>query len=837
MNLVRKPSLLICLALLLISVPTVAQEAVKANYDQAKKFSTSFLRQFTYGSAVSPQWIGKTDLFWYSFKTSDGTHYWLVDPNRKSKVELFDRESLAAQLTEACRKARDAGDLKIASLKLDDTGEKMTFTADEFEFEYERSTGKLTKKDKKKKAAAAPSRSRRSRSSDDEKKETEEDLTKRRDKVFDDNLKKYYKKKKNGGKEEEEVVQTRSGRGRSRGSSSSPFSPDMKLYTYAKGHNIYVIERSGDLPPEPKDEEEKPETAKGRGESVEKVKDKENGKENGAEKDEKKGDKPKKKRAPFPFPTKKGQQLSKNGEKDYSFGGGGEEDALSEAKSVNWAPDGSAFHVTRSDSRGVAELWLVDSLGKPRPKLKKYKYPMPGEEKIRRSELFVYHHGKKTFIHIKPKWKDEWYSDVKWLKNGELRMIRRDRLRRNLEYGVLNPETGDFKVLISEGFENANQTTQSVKYLEDRKELVWWSERTGWGHYYLYGMDGKLKNVITKGRFRASSIIDVDEEKGLLWFRANGRESGENIYYEHLYRVRLDGGGLKLLDPGNGTHRSSMSKSRRFVVDTWSRVDQANQSVLRDSEGRRVMPLDNADVSRIEELGWKPPTPFKVKAADGITDLYGNMWKPFDFDPNKKYPLIVHVYPGPQMENVTHTFSATGSRQELAQIGFIVIQVGHRGGTPKRSKAYGAYGYFNLRDYGLVDKKAAIEQLAARHSFINIDRIGIYGHSGGGFMTAAALLQKPYNDFFTVGVSTAGNHDNNVYNNSWSERYHGLKEVEVKEDKKKDGDKKDGDKKVDGKKVDGKKVDGKKVDGKKDGDKKVDGKKVDGKKDGDKKDD
>ncbi|MAB89164.1 MAG: hypothetical protein CMJ90_06875, partial [Planctomycetes bacterium] len=806
----RKPSLLICLALILISVPTFAQEAVKANYDQAKKFSSSFLRQFTYGGAVSPQWIGKTDRFWYSFKTSDGTHYWLVDPKKKTKVELFDREALAAQLTEASRKARDAGDLKISSLKLDDDGDKMTFSADKLEFEYERSTGKLTKKEKKdKKAATPPAQSRRGRRGSSEKKETEEDITKRRDKVFDDNLKKYYKKK-NGKEEEEEEVQSSSRRGRSSGRSSSPFSPDMKLYTYAKGHNIYVVERNGDLPPEPKDEDDKPDEEKKKAQGVEKVKAKEDGKKDGKEGD-KKGDKPKKKRAPFPFPAKKGQQLSKDGEKDYSFGGGGEEDALSEAKSVNWAPNGASFYITRSDSRGVAELWLVDSLGQPRPKLEKYKYAMPGEEKVRRSELFVYNHGKKTFIHIKPKWKDESYSDVKWLKNGELRMIRRDRLRRNLEYGILNPETGDFKVLISEGFENANQTTQSVKYLEDREELVWWSERTGWAHYYLYGMDGKLKNPITKGRFRASSILDVDEDKGLLWFRANGRERGENIYYEHLYRVRLDGGGLTLLDPGDGTHRSSMSKSRRYVVDTWSRVDQANQSVLRNSEGQLVMALDNADVSRIKELGWNPPTPFKVKAADGITDLYGNMWKPFDFDPNKKYPIIVHVYPGPQMENVTHTFSATGSRQELAQVGFIVIQVGHRGGTPKRSKAYGAYGYFNLRDYGLVDKKAAIEQLAARHSFINIDRIGIYGHSGGGFMTAAALLQKPYNEFFTVGVSTAGNHDNNVYNNSWSERYHGLKEVEAKKggDKKggdkKDGDKKDGDKKGGDKKVDGKK--------------------------------
>src|SRR5205085_6116115 len=144
-----------------------------------------------------------------------------------------------------------------------------------------------------------------------------------------------------------------------------------------------------------------------------------------------------------------------------------------------------------------------------------------------------------------------------------------------------------------------------------------------------------------------------------------------------------------------------------------------------------------------------------------------------------KYPIIAHVYPGPQTEGVVYRFSAYSTNMQLAQLGFVVIQVGHRGGSPERSKAYHSFGYYNLRDYGLVDKKAAIEALAARHSFIDIDRVGIYGHSGGGFLSAAALLQKPYNEFFKVAVASSGNHDNNIYNDNWSERYHGLKEVPV----------------------------------------------------------
>jgi dipeptidyl aminopeptidase/acylaminoacyl peptidase len=175
------------------------------------------------------------------------------------------------------------------------------------------------------------------------------------------------------------------------------------------------------------------------------------------------------------------------------------------------------------------------------------------------------------------------------------------------------------------------------------------------------------------------------------------------------------------------------------------------------------------------------PEIFVVKAADGVTDLYGDMWKPYNFDPTKKYPIVAHVYPGPQTEGVTHTFTATSPNQALAQLGMIVVQVGHRGGAPTRSKAYQSFSYFNMRDYGLADKKSAIEQLAARHPWIDITRVGIYGHSGGGFMSAAAVLQKPYNEFFKAAVASAGNHDNNIYNDGWAERYHGLREVPVKE--------------------------------------------------------
>jgi dipeptidyl aminopeptidase/acylaminoacyl peptidase len=245
--------------------------------------------------------------------------------------------------------------------------------------------------------------------------------------------------------------------------------------------------------------------------------------------------------------------------------------------------------------------------------------------------------------------------------------------------------------------------------------------------------------------------------------------------------VNLDGSGLKLLNPGDASHTTSLADSGSFFIDTYSQVGTAPKSILFDATGIRLADLETTDVSALLDAGFKFPEPFKVKADDGITDLFGVMYKPFDFDPAKRYPIIAYVYPGPQTESVTKTFSPRSPNIALAQMGFIVIEVGNRGGNPQRSKWYHNFGYGNLRDYGLADKKAAIEQLARKYSWIDVNRVGIYGHSGGGFMSTAAMLVYP--DFFKVAVSSSGNHENNVYNRWWSEKHHGVKEVTDKDGK------------------------------------------------------
>lgn len=483
-------------------------------------------------------------------------------------------------------------------------------------------------------------------------------------------------------------------------------------------------------------------------------------------------------------------QISFDGEKDFSFGGGGffattmdVDGSLNNNQnnkvrpSASWAEDSKRFFISRYDSRKVKELYLVNNLNDPRPSLNRYRYAMPGEDNVPQQELWVFTRSTHQFKKLKTeRFKDQLLMDVHWNNNSDhIRFVRRDRLQRNLEVCDYDLNTDQVKVLFTENVENAYLEIRPIRYVTPGGDFLWFSERTGWGHYYLYTNDGKLKNAVSSGPWRADSLVDVDKDSGLVWVSGVGREPGENLYYNHTYRMKLDGSDFRMITPGNADHASTLSHSKKFAIDSYSRVDMASSNAIFDDGGHKVMDLEQQDLSRLEAMGWKMPETFKVKSDDGVTDIYGNMWKPFDFDPKKKYPIILNIYPGPQTESVSETFAPVTSQQTLAQLGFIVIQIGNRGGSPQRSNAYHSYGYYNLRDYGLADKKAGVEQLAAKYSWIDIDRVGIFGHSGGGFMTAAAMMLAPYNDFFKVGVSSSGNHDNNIYNSNWSEQHHGLK--------------------------------------------------------------
>jgi dipeptidyl aminopeptidase/acylaminoacyl peptidase len=457
-----------------------------------------------------------------------------------------------------------------------------------------------------------------------------------------------------------------------------------------------------------------------------------------------------------------------------------------------WSPDSRHFAITVTDNRAVKDLWVLNVMSEPRPTLETYKYQMPGEKEAPVMHLYLFDMQDNSRKEIRTSaYKDQTISiearpyeqkqrdmeDMSLVWQGDNDRFFVTRSGRDLyRIDVCSYTVGcDSIAPVIEERMNTYQETRPLKVLDGGKKLIQWSERDGWAHLYLYDDHGNLKNRITKGPWHVENVVKVDEKAGVIYFTANGKNADENPYYEHLYRVNLDGSGLQQLTKGNYFHEVAVDDDARFILDNYSRIDTVPMAVVLDNKGNKIMDLQESDFSQLFANGYKFPELFTVKAADGVTDLYGVMYKPFDFDSTKVYPIIDYVYPGPQVEAVYYPFTRMSVRTDrLAQAGFVVISVGQRGGHPSRSKWYHNYGYGNMRDYPLADHKYAIEQLANRHSFIDIEKVGIHGHSGGGFMSTAAICQYP--DFFKVAVSCAGNHDNNIYNRWWSETHHGVKE-------------------------------------------------------------
>ncbi|HEX7158199.1 MAG TPA: prolyl oligopeptidase family serine peptidase, partial [Edaphobacter sp.] len=322
-------------------------------------------------------------------------------------------------------------------------------------------------------------------------------------------------------------------------------------------------------------------------------------------------------------------------------------------------------------------------------------------------------------------------------------------------------------------FESGNGKV-NWRYLSESNELLWFSERDGWGQMYLFDLaSGKLKNQITHGDGNVTQVLLVDAEKRKLYFLAVGKEAGRDPYFPHYYSINFDGSGLKLLTPENANHEVTPSTDGRYFVDVASTATEPQTTRVRDAEGKLVTEVAKQDISNLVATGWVPPVPITVKARDGQTDLYGFMFKPTNFDATKKYPIVNHVYPGPQTGSCgQRSFAAAhGDLQSLAELGFVVVCIDGMG-TPERSKAFHEFYYGNLGDNTIPDQVAGMKELAAKYPWIDIDRAGIYGHSGGGNATAAAMFHYP--DFFKVGIAESGNHDQRDYEDDWAEKWNGL---------------------------------------------------------------
>lgn len=480
-------------------------------------------------------------------------------------------------------------------------------------------------------------------------------------------------------------------------------------------------------------------------------------------------------------------QLTKDGERYNSYAKYPDEGENEESYPAGrWLKNSRFFMAEIDDERKIGEMHLVDMLQEPRPKLKSYHYSCPGDTTISQYGFKLIDIKTKEMKTIwAEKWKDQYveYSNDNTRNGSEFFFYRTKRTWDEKELCAYDLNTGNIRVLYNEiDKPYFDYLIAQTHYLNDAKEILFRSERTGLGHFYLYdGKNGRLKRAVTEGNFLTGQIIKIDTARREIYFYGYGREKGVDPYYYIAYRAHLDKPGIDLLTPENANHKVFVSPSSKYIVDTYSRVDMPFKAVVRNRSGKVMMELKDPDLKELFRSGWKTPERFCVKAADGVTDLYGVMWKPMDFDSTRRYPVISEVYPGPQFEYVPTSFGLeSGKGTRLAQLGFIVIQVGHRGGTPLRGKVYHRYGYGKLRDYPLADDKTAIVELARRYPFIDATKAGIFGHSGGGFMSAAAICGS---DFYKAAVATAGNHDNRIYNTGWIEMNNGVKEKIVKNSK------------------------------------------------------
>jgi dipeptidyl aminopeptidase/acylaminoacyl peptidase len=705
------------LFLVLLALPLLIFGQQKANYDLAARFSPKKLDKMIFSLSVDPHWLKQSNKFWYTYETSEGKQWMIVDPVKNEKKSMFDKDQLAASLTRIIKDPFDAQHLPIDSLK---------FIKDENWIQFEvKSSLEIDKPGAKKDTKAEKIK-----------------------KVF------YFEYNLNTAQLNELVGFTKP----KRKPSWANMAPDQSKVVFGRNHNLYYMDKANyEKALANEDDSSIVETA-----------------------------------------------ITKDGIQNFGWHGEGGETNVDAEKNKNkrkpvggyWSENSKQFAIVKVDNRKVKDLWVINSIADPRPTLETYKYWMPGEKEAPVDHLMLVDMVNYTYKEINVSlykdqdialWnksaavnaRDDEFRPMVWLgTNEQLYLARTSRDLKKIDQCVVNTITGEVKVVVAESL-NTSIEIKKPELIKNGAELVEWSERDGWAHLYLYDGQGNLKNQITQGAWHVEAVIGVDEIKRVVYFSANGRESvnggKEDPYYMHLYKINLDGSGLQLLNAGNFDHSFSVNDNNTYFVNTASRVNTTPVSSLHSADGRKLMDLETADLRNLMATGYKFPETFKIKADDGITDLYGVMYKPYDFDSTKKYPIIEYVYPGPQTESVNKSFSKGMDRiDRLAQLGFVVVTIGNRGGHYARSKWYHNYGYGNLRDYGLADKKATVEQLADRFSFIDRNKAGIHGHSGGGFMSTAAILVYP--DIFKVAVSNAGNHDNSVYNRWWSEKHHGVKE-------------------------------------------------------------
>ena len=484
-------------------------------------------------------------------------------------------------------------------------------------------------------------------------------------------------------------------------------------------------------------------------------------------------------------------QLTKDGVPDFGYATDNAGWIHSDKPIVLWSPDSRKIATFQLDQRNVGRMYVVNTVV-GHPSLESWHYPLAGDANVAMIERVIVDVDSHKVVRLKMppdqhrsslcddvscKGGSGW-DDVQWSEDGtHLAFVSTSRDHKQEWLRVADAATGDVRDVMNEKvatyFESGDDKV-NWRYLPRSNEVLWFSERDNWGQMYLYDLStGKLKNQVTHGDGDVTKVLHVDEKARTIYLLAVGKEAGRDPYFAALYRVNFDGTGMKLLTPENADHDVVMAPDGRAFVDIASTPATAQTTLVRDDEGKLVVDVAHQDIARLQAAGWKPLTPITVKARDGKTDLYGFLFQPTNLDPAKRYPIVDYVYPGPQTGSCGGRgfLAAHKDMQALAELGFTVVCIDGMG-TPNRSKSFHDALFGDMADNTIPDQVAGIKELAAKYSWIDVERVGVYGHSGGGAATAAAMFHAP--DFFKVGISESGNHDNRVYEDDWAEKWIGL---------------------------------------------------------------
>jgi dipeptidyl aminopeptidase/acylaminoacyl peptidase len=490
-------------------------------------------------------------------------------------------------------------------------------------------------------------------------------------------------------------------------------------------------------------------------------------------------------------------QLTYDGFEDYGYATNNAGWIKNDRPVLKWSPDSKIIATFRQDARGVGEMYLATT-NVGHPKLEKWKYTLPGDEKIFEIErIFIDVNSGKitpfkmgrdfqrstTTDHIAD-W-DGTLLDANFSKDSKkLAFISSTRDHKEAHLQVADVRTGNIKSIykeITKTYYESGVSGENWRVFFDTNEFLWYSEKDNWGHLYLYDLKtGNLKNRITSGNWLVRDVLHIDETTREIFFTGGGKEEG-NPYHVYLYKVNFDGSDLTCLTPEKGTHSINPSNDWNYFTTTYSSTENPPITLLKNRDGETLKEINRVDISELFNNNWQKPIEFTVKARDNETDLYGIMHLPSFYNENDKYPVLNYIYPGPQAGSVrNYSFSTTRRDfQSLAELGFIVVAVDAMG-TPGRSKSFHDAYYGNMGDNGLPDNIKAIKDLAKEYKGMDIERVGIWGHSGGGFASTRAILEYP--DFYDVAVSSAGNHDNRNYEADWGEKWQGLLEnIEIED--------------------------------------------------------